>query len=268
VADPQATWRAVQAYLRAACGVALADDQRYLLEARLGPLAAQHHFATTADFVAAACSDDRARGLGMLLVDAMTTHETFFFRDAAAWRTFEELIVPQVLAWGRRGLRIWSAACSNGQEPYSIAMLLEERWPEVAAQSTILATDVSAPAIERARAGLYSVLEVNRGLGAARLLRHFERSAAGGFQVKQSIRERVNWDVESVLHPTPRAPRFDVVFCRNVLIYFDDAERQTALERIARSSEPLGFLSLGVSERGPGAGVGPGWYRPGVAGAP
>ncbi|MFL5307556.1 MAG: CheR family methyltransferase [Polyangia bacterium] len=194
----------------------------------------------------------------------MTTHETFFFRDLPAWQTFEELVVPTLLASRRAGLRIWSAACSDGQEPYSIAMLLEERWPAIAAASTIVATDVSAPAIERASAGVYSVFDVNRGLGAARLLRHFDRASTGGFRVRRPLRERVTWQVASILDGGPRGAAFDVVFCRNVLIYFNDADRLSVLRSLSAKTKPDGFVALGVSEVVSAKSIGPGWYQNGL----
>jgi chemotaxis protein methyltransferase CheR len=258
--DLRGSWQQVQAFMRRACGVDLADDQIYLLEARLAPIVAERRFASLASFVDAACARAEGSALGMSLVDAMTTHETFFFRDAPFWRAFEEVVVPRARE-GPKGLRIWSAACSHGQEPYSIAMLLEERWPELAARSTIVGTDVSVPAIERAREGQYSVLEVNRGLGAARLLRHFERGPGGGFRVQGRLRERVEWGVENLLAPAAHRDAFDVVLCRNVLIYFKDRDRLSVLARVGSATRVGGFLGLGVTEVGPGLAVSPGWFQ-------
>jgi chemotaxis protein methyltransferase CheR len=254
-------WRAVRGFMRRSCGVALADDQAYLLEGRLAGLVSEHGFSSIAELVGASCTPGAEAALGMSVIDALTTHETFFFRDLPFWRTLEDVVVPRLLRSGRRGFRFWSMACAHGQEPYSLAMLLEERWPALAASATIFATDVSAPAIARAREGRYSVLEVNRGLGAARLLRHFERSAHGGFAVKPTIRARVSWATGNLLElRAPEAP-FDVVLCRNVLIYFDDATRAAVLKRIPSITHRDGFLGLGVSEVGPGVPVGPGWFR-------
>jgi chemotaxis protein methyltransferase CheR len=247
--------------MRRSCGVALTDDQAYLLEGRLAGLVAEHGFSSIAELVRASCAPESEPALAMSVIDALTTHETFFFRDLPFWRTLEEVVVPAILRSGRRNLRFWSMACAHGQEPYSLAMLLEERWPAIAASATILATDVSAPAIERAREGRYSVLEVNRGLGAARLLRHFERSPRGGFVVKPTLRTRVSWGTGNLLDlRAPEAP-FDVVLCRNVLIYFDDADRAAVLRRVASVTHRDGFFGLGISEAGPGSPLSPGWFQ-------
>ncbi len=243
-----------------ACGITLANDQAYLLEQRLGPLVAGTGFDSTADLVCAVCDGAGGSDLAMKVLDALATHETFFFRDLPFWRAFEEVIMPRLLAGGRQRLRFASLACAHGQEPYSIAMLLEEKWPEIARASVIHASDVSAPAVERARDGTYSVFEVNRGLGAARLLRHFDRSPKGGFAIKPALRGRVTFWTENLLeHRVPVEP-FDVVLCRNVLIYFGDAERAAALRRLGSSLRAGGFLGLGVSEVGRGTPVAPGWF--------
>jgi chemotaxis protein methyltransferase CheR len=254
-------WRAVRGFMQRSCGVSLTNDQAYLLEGRLAGLVSEHGFSSIAELVRASCGPGSEAALGMSVIDALTTHETFFFRDLPFWRAFEDVVVPRLLRSGRRNFRFWSMACAHGQEPYSLAMLLEERWPALAASATILATDVSAPAIDRAREGRYSVLEVNRGLGAARLLRHFERSARGGFAVKPAIRSRVSWATGNLLDLRAQEAPFDVVLCRNVLIYFEDAARSGVLKRIASVTHQDGFLGLGISEMGPGPRLGPGWFH-------
>jgi len=249
--------------MRRSCGVALTDDQAYLLEGRLGGLVSEHGFSSIAELVDASCRLGSEASLSMSVIDALTTHETFFFRDQPFWRALEDVVVPALLRAGRRHLRFWSMACAHGQEPYSLAMLLEERWPAIAASATILATDVSALAIDRAREGRYSVLEVNRGLGAARLLRHFERASRGGFAVRPMIRARVSWDTGNLLDLQAPEALFDVILCRNVLIYFDDVDRAAVLKRITSLTRRDGFVGLGVSETGPGAPLAPGWFRSG-----
>jgi chemotaxis protein methyltransferase CheR len=239
----------------------LAEDQSYLLEGRVAPLLADHGFSTMRDLVTAACRPGRPSALGMTVIDALTTHETFFFRDLSFWRTLEEIVIPDLLARGRRRLRFWSSGCAHGQEPYSIAMLLEERWPEIAPMATIFGTDVSALAISRARDGFYTVLEVNRGLGAARLLRHFERSPRGGYVVKPALRARVTWETRNLLElAAPELP-FDVVLCRNVLIYFGERDRGVVLSHLAAATNHAGYVGLGVSEVGKGRNIAPGWWR-------
>jgi len=237
-------------------GVTLSDDQIYLLEARLSGVAKGHRFASIGEYVAAARESTDV--LGQSLIDAMTTHETFFFRDGPFWKAFEETVMPLLLAQKPKSLKIWSAACSYGQEPYSLAMLLEERWPDLAQRTTIHATDISAPAIEKARRGIFVPLEVNRGLPAAKLIRHFDQ-VPGGFQVKAHLRERLSFRVGNLL--TDRAESgLDLVLCRNVLIYFGDSDRRKVLHNLTSALRPGGFLAVGASETIPNAKLAPGWY--------
>ena len=138
-------------------------------------------------------------------------------------------------------------------------MLLDERWPEIAATATILATDISEPAVNRAREGIYSSLEVNRGLGAARLVRHFDQ-VKGGFQLKQKLRDRIVWREGNLLGPSREQSSFDVVMCRNVLIYFSDPDRQVVLSRLDDECRPGGYIALGSTEHCAKASLGSGWY--------
>ena len=254
-------WGRVQTFMQRTCGVALADDQAYLLECRLSSLVSETGLASIGDLVRAACLPGPPTPLGERVIDALTTHESYFFRDVTFWRALEEMVIPRLLQAGRRELRIWSMGCSHGQEPYSIAMLLEERWPALAQASTILATDVSAAAVQRARHGVYSVLEANRGLGAVRLLRHFERSREGGFAVKPALRARINWGIANLLDLGPTASRYDVVLCRNVLIYLGEPARQAVLGKLAGVTALGGFIGLGASELALGSPLAPGWFE-------
>jgi chemotaxis protein methyltransferase CheR len=261
VDSQHATWAKLRAFVKNACGVVFTDDQEYLLEARLGPVASDYKYGSVADLVSSISTLAPDSVVVRAVIDAMTTHETLFFRDAAFWRTLDEEILPKLSAQlhGRR-LRIWSAACSNGQEPYSIAMLLEERWPDLARNVEIIASDVSAPAIERARIGFYNNHEVNRGLASVRLLRHFQQEH-GGFQVKQSLRDRIQWSVHNLLSHWPDPYDCDIVMCRNVLIYFSDSDRTIVLNRIEAAARPGGLIGLGCTETSPRKQIVPGWYE-------
>lgn len=240
-------WTQVRTFMQRTCGVVLADEQSYLLDARLQPVARQHKFASIADYVSSACAAQCSSELARSLIDAMTTHETFFFRDASFWKALEEHVLPKLKANSSGPLKIWSAACSHGQEAYSLAMLLEEKWPALAATTTILATDVATLAVERARAGVYSTLEVNRGIGAARLLRHFDQEG-GGYRIKPKLRDRIQWGTYNLLGASPAPTACDIVLCRNVLIYFNDADRKTVLSRLQGSAKAGGFIGLGATE--------------------
>jgi chemotaxis protein methyltransferase CheR len=261
VADGQRTWAAVQVFMRQRCGVVLADDQAYLLEARLGPVASELRFPSINELVLAACAPGASASLTDRMIHAMTTHETSFFRDRPFWKTLEEWALPAVLARVATGrpLRIWSAASSSGQEIYSVAMLLDELRPDLAASAELYATDISPPSLEQGRAGRYSLLEVNRGLGAARLTRHFEQDGAS-YRVKGRLRERVRWSICNLLGGDPPPPPCDLVLCRNVLIYFDEGDRARALRRLTSGTAPDGLVAVGAAELLPAAPLHPGWY--------
>jgi len=243
------------------CGVVLADEQQYLLDSRLGPVARQHGHASLTELVETVCSSLPSAPVACSVVDALTTHESLFFRDQAFWRQLEEHILPQLIAEADgRPLRFWSAACSHGQEPYSLAMLLEEKWPHVAATAQILASDVSPLAVQRGREGLYSMLEVNRGLVATRLLRHFTQES-GSFRIQSLLRNRISWFAYNLLGTDVGPSRCDVVLCRNVLIYFSDRDRAFTLERMESASRPGGYIALGGTETTPRPSLAPGWYQ-------
>ncbi len=245
--DP-ACWRDVQRFMLRAAGVVLADDQIYLLESRLASPAREHGFARIADFVRAACASPSSVPVAAALIDAMTTHETLFFRDPTFWTNLEQLVLPRLVAAAKTGrVKIWSAACSTGQEPYSLAMLIAERAPELADRVDIVATDVSELAVRRASAGVFSALETNRGLSAVRLVRHFEQ-APGGFRVREALRRRITWSTHNLLGARPDPTACALVLCRNVLIYFGDTDRASVLQRLSRATMAGGVLGVGATE--------------------
>lgn len=229
--------------------ITLDDRQHYLVQSRLAPLARALGVASVDDLVATVrVRDDR--GLRAQIVDAMTTNETSFFRDAQAFRTLESTVLPDLVV--RRGaerrLRIWSAACSTGQEPYSVAMLLIDGFPQLAGWDVqILATDLSDVALERARAGRYSQQEVNRGLPAQRLVRHFERDGTT-WVLRDRIRRVVTFQRLNLSAAWPALPAADLVLLRNVLIYFAVPTKQTVLERVTGVLRPDGWVLLGAAE--------------------
>ncbi len=153
-----------------------------------------------------------------------------------------------------------STACSYGQEVYSLAMLIAEKWPETFAKLDIVASDVSEGALARARAGVYTSLEVNRGLVAARLLRYFDK-AEGGFRVKPNIAKVVSFSSHNLLEPLPSQRPFDIILCRNVLIYFGDADRRKVLAHLLKGLAPHGFVGLGAGELYLGAPLPGGFYE-------
>jgi chemotaxis protein methyltransferase CheR len=230
-------------------GLALTPDKAYLLETRLAPIARREGHAGVPELAAAARSarDDR---LLWLITDALTTNETFFFRDKTPFDLLREQVIPALLK--KNGpmarVRVWCAAASTGQEPYSIAMLLDElRTIGRGCEAEIVATDISDRVLEKARAGVYSQFEVQRGLPIQNLAKYFEKNGEM-WRINDKIRRMVRFQRHNLLEDCRHLGRFDVVFCRNVLIYFEPDQKKAALERIAASTHDDGYLLLGAAE--------------------
>ena len=238
------TW--VADLVRKRSAIQLESGKEYLVESRLMPLAR----AAGAGDVDAYVRGVRAAGSPQALeavVEALTTNETSWFRDAQPFQTLTELVVPELLA--RRPpptpLRIWSAACSSGQEPYSILMQLGDL---VAARRVqLLATDLNQTMVDRARTGRYNQLEVNRGMPAPLLVKHFTRAGAD-WEIAPALRSAATFQRHTLLEMPPPGGPFDVVFVRNVLIYFDLATKRDVLRRIGQAMRPGGYLFLGAAE--------------------
>lgn len=228
--------------------IVLEAGQAYLLEARLGPIARELGLATVADLADVLRTNPR-RDLVTRVVDAMTTNETTFFRDVQPFETLRQSVLPALIAARRnRTLTIWSAACSTGQEAYSIAMLIAEHFAQLATWNVqILGTDLSTQVLERAKAGRYHQLEVNRGLPAKYLAKYFERDGTH-WQLKDTIRNKVQWKRMNLAMAWPSLPVFDVVFLRNVLIYFDLPTKQSILKRARQRLAPDGYFFVGSTE--------------------
>lgn len=235
--------------IRARSGLVLTPDKSYLLETRLAPIARKEGFASVLELISAVRvrRDDR---LLWVIADALTTNETFFFRDKTPFDQFRDLVVPDLMKARPPGarLRIWCAACSSGQEPYSLAMLVQElRAVGKIGDVEIVATDISDRVMEKARAGLYSQFEVQRGLPVHMLVKHFEK-AGDLWRLSERIRSMVRFQRHNLLEDARVLGKFDVVYCRNVLIYFEgDAKRRT-LEMIAGTMAEDGVLFLGAAE--------------------
>jgi chemotaxis protein methyltransferase CheR len=235
--------------LRERSGLVLSADKQYLLESRLLPIA-RRVGASGLGELAQKLRGPGAEGLVVEVVEAMTTNETFFFRDKMPFDHMRETILPTLLKAraSQRRIRIWCAACSSGQEPYSLAMILKDMAASLSGwRVDILATDLSAEMLERARSGVYSQFEVQRGLPISYLVRHFTQ-AGDMWQVSPALRASVDFRQLNLLHPFSYLGPFDVVFCRNVLIYFDQPTKIDILSRIARVTAPDGYLLLGAAE--------------------
>lgn len=234
--------------LRERSGLDLSSDKQYLVESRLIPLARRGGLAGIAELVQKIKSG--ADALTSDVVEAMTTNETFFFRDKIPYDHLRETILPALLQAraSRRSLRIWSAASSTGQEPYSIAMCLKEYGAALAGwRIEILATDLSQAVLEKSRAGIFSQFEVQRGLPIQMLVKYFTQ-VGDLWQINADIRAMVQQRQLNLLQDFSHLGSFDVIFCRNVMIYFDQDTKVGIFERLTKVIEPDGVLALGAAE--------------------
>jgi chemotaxis protein methyltransferase CheR len=234
--------------LRKRAGIVLTGDKMYLLESRLAPLARKEGLPSIDDLITVVRSRRDERLIAQV-VDVMTTNETFFFRDKTPFDHLKDAIFP-VLAQARRGsrIRIWCAACSTGQEPYSIAMMLDQN-PALTGgvPVEIVATDISDRCLERARQGLFTQFEVQRGL-PIQMLMHYFTQQDDHWRISERLRQMVSFRKMNLIDPAYSLGQFDVVFCRNVLIYFDGPTKTAVLDRIAGTMNSGGFLLMGAAE--------------------
>ena len=241
------TW--LRAYLKARSGLDLPSTKRYLAESRLGPLWRDAGLGSLAELVGRLRASDNTP-LHRAVVEAMTTNETSFFRDRPAFDALRTIVLPRLIEArsGRRRLAVWSAAASTGQEAYSVAMLLADMAPALAGWTvSILATDISPAVIGRARTGTYSQLEVQRGLPIGLLLRHFEQGP-DGWTISPELRRTVDFRVLNLLDDTRRLGRFDLILCRNLLIYLDARTKAEVIAKLSAALVPDGVLCLGATE--------------------
>lgn len=227
-------------------GLLLSSDKQYLIESRLLPLARKAGLAGIGELVQKIKTGSEATVVDV--VEAMTTNETFFFRDKVPFENVRDTVLPQLLKAraNRRSLRIWCAAASTGQEPYSLAMILKESLP-AGWRAEIIATDLSQEVLEKAKSGIYSQFEVQRGLPIQLLVKHFKQ-VGEVWQLNADIRSMVRFQEINLLHDFSHFGVFDIIFCRNVLIYFDQPTKIDIFGRMQRVSESDGFLFLGAAE--------------------
>jgi chemotaxis protein methyltransferase CheR len=237
----------VRDLVREESAIMLEPGKEYLVESRLVPLARQDGHADVDAYVAQLASRRNPVALKQV-VEALTTNETSWFRDSDPFTALRETILPE-LARSRpqRKIRIWAAACSSGQEPYSILMTARDTPALAGWDIDLVATDLSQEMLDRARLGEYSQLEVNRGLPATTLVRHFERSGLS-WRISPALARQVQFRQLNLVRPFPPMGRFDVVFLRNVLIYFDVATKRDILRRVRQVLAPDGHLFLGAAE--------------------
>jgi chemotaxis protein methyltransferase CheR len=230
-------------------GLVITQEKAYLLESRLNPVARKWDLDGI-DALIGALRSKKDERLMVDVTEAMTTNESFFFRDNRPFEQFKDIVLPHLLEAraARKQIRIWSAACSSGQEPYTLAMLLKEEAARLAGwRFEIVATDLSTEILNKAKEGLYSQFEVQRGLPITLLMKYFSQEGEK-WRISEEIRRMVTYKPFNLLDNPSALGHFDVVFCRNVLIYFDQATKGQVLSRVAQIMPADGYLYLGGAE--------------------
>lgn len=236
-------------FLKTRSGLVLSNEKQYLIESRLLPVARKAGLQSIAALVAK-LKEPRETALAEAVVEAMTTNESFFYRDKTPFEHFTQMMMPEMLKAraSQKKIRIWCAAASTGQEPYTLAMCLKEMERQLAGwRIEILGTDISNEVLDRAKAGTYTQFEVQRGLPIQLLLKYFTQQGES-WTISPALRSMVQWKKFNLLDSFASFGQFDIVFCRNVLIYFDQATKVDILGRISKTMAPDGFLVLGAAE--------------------
>ncbi len=246
-----AEYLAFKEFLQDACGILLGDNKQYLVKSRLRKIMEEQQLSSLGQLVEQLKRSSRG-SLREVVIDAMTTNETLWFRDNHPFRILTEKVLPEMAERSNGSpLRIWSAACSTGQEPYSIAMVIDEyrrlRPGRLRSEIKIVATDISRSVLDVARRAEYEMLAIGRGLSPERHRQYFTATGQGSWQVKAPIRSMVEFRELNLLERYMLG-RFDVIFCRNVLIYFSAELKRDILSRMHQVLNPGGYLILGASE--------------------
>lgn len=234
--------------VRKRSAIELDANKAYLIEARLGPLAKKAGCESIADLVTQVRTN-RMTAMEERIVEAMTTNETSFYRDIHPFEALKGTVLPAIIqSKASKALNIWSAACSTGQEIYSIAMLIREHFPQLAAWKVrLLGTDLSTEVIEKAKAAKFSQIDVNRGLSAVLLAKYFQREGLN-WKLQRSIADMAEFLHMNLIESWPKLPTMDVVFLRNVLIYFPIETKKAILQRLRTVMAPNSVLFLGAAE--------------------
>lgn len=237
-------------FLEAQCGIVLGDSKQYLVRSRLSPLVSRFSLSSLSELLQIVNSG-RNRDLRVAAVDAMTTNETLWFRDTYPFTVLADKILPELSA-NKRPIKIWSSASSSGQEPYSIAMTVLEtqnRRPGMLTSAVqITATDISQTMLDTCRAGIYDNLALSRGLSPDRRRMFFEDNGDGRMKVNDKVKRMVSFRPQNLKDSYALLGKFDIIFCRNVLIYFSPEMKAKVLNQMAASLNPGGYLLLGASE--------------------
>ena len=232
-------------------GIVLGSGKEYLVDLRLKHVVQKNSFEDIGSMVKKIRFQSFLNDIHQAIIDALTTNETSFFRDLHPFQTLQKSILPEIIKNNQntRKLSIWCAACSSGQEPYTIAMILRDHFPSVVQNwdVKILATDLSDDVLSRARNGVYNKLEVNRGLPAVMLVKYFSKDCTS-WTVKDDIKRLINFKKLNLIPPFAAMPQMDVIFMRNVLIYFDLKTKEQILSKVKRLMMPSSYFFLGSTE--------------------
>ena len=251
MADMIAGYDEFCSFLEKHSGICLGSNKQYLVSSRLRRLMAANEISNLTELVGKIQGASHSK-LKTAVIDAMTTNETLWFRDTHPFRILEEKLLPEFYEQrGTRGLRIWSAACSTGQEPYSLSMVIndyKEKHRVFSSGEKIVATDISPSALEQAKSGEYASLAIGRGLDPAKLKKHFSELPDGCFKVQAKIAQSVEFRPLNLQDSYSMLGKFDIVFCRNVLIYFTAELKKDILTRLHGTLNPGGYLMVGASE--------------------
>ena len=239
-------YRDFSRFLESQCGIVLGDSKQYLVRSRLSPLVTKFNLASLSDLLRDVVTG-RNRELRVAAVDAMTTNETLWFRDTYPFAVLADKLLPEIAA-NKRPIKIWSAASSSGQEAYSMAMTILEtqaRKPGMLPNVSITGTDISASMLDMCRKGAYDNLALGRGLSPERRRTFFEDAGDGRMKVKDNVKRMVNFRPQNLMDSYALLGKFDIIFCRNVLIYFSPDMKAKVLNQMANSLNPGGYLLLG-----------------------
>lgn len=226
--------------------IVIEPDMKYLVESRLTSLVRKTSYANMDELVRVLRSS-RDAALANSVVEAMTTNETSFFRDAHPFETLCKDVLPAIAQDQSAEINIWCAACSTGQEPYTIAMAIHEYCPQLASRISIIGTDISSEVVAKATTGKYNRLEVNRGLPMQLLTKYFVQQGLS-WEVSSKLRDMVRFEELNLIRDWPELPKMDIIFLRNVLIYFDPDVKSRVLQNTSKVLKPGGCLFLGLSE--------------------
>ncbi len=238
-------------FLEESCGIVLGENKHYLVNSRLNRIMDEVGYDSLGSLIGA-LKREHPRGLRERIVDAMTTNETYWFRDAFPFEILKRTILPELNRAKQQSVRIWSAACSSGQEPYSISMSFHEYQMAnpgaLPKELQVVATDISPSMLADSKRGVYDNLAISRGLSDERKQRYFQPLDRNRWEVRPQLRQSISFREHNLMQSYALLGRFDIIFCRNVLIYFSPESKLDILERMARVLNPGGYLFLGASE--------------------